>query len=147
MVVVGKASGHHGPDLQHGRYGHILPQAPHWGPTRQHYNIGWPQGRAAWSYAGCTQGLQLGHARHGHDGTTSLAAQRLVLHDDFCEISNALSTVRLKSSQEQARMAGLHAGAREPCQTLGECVAWTTTGGHKRAQKSRTRTLVVLALF
>ena len=61
------------------------------------------------------QGLHLGHARHGHDGTTSLAAQRLVLHDEKCEISNALETVRLKSSQEQARMAGLHAGAREPC--------------------------------
>ena len=61
------------------------------------------------------QGLHLGHVRHGHDGTTSLAAQRLVLHDEKCEISNALATVRLKSSQEQARMAGLHAGAREPC--------------------------------
>ena len=33
------------------------------------------------------QGLQLGHARHGHDGTTMLAAQRLVLHDEKCEIS------------------------------------------------------------
>ena len=61
------------------------------------------------------QGLQLGHVRHGHDGSTSLAAQRLVLHDEKCEISNALSTLGLKSSQEQARMAGLHAGAREPC--------------------------------
>ena len=36
------------------------------------------------------QGLHLGHVRHGHDGTTSLAAQRLVLHDEKCEISNAL---------------------------------------------------------
>ena len=61
------------------------------------------------------QGLHLGHARHGHDGTTMLAAQRLVLHDEKCEISNALGIVRLKSSQEQARMAGLHAGAPEPC--------------------------------
>ena len=61
------------------------------------------------------QGLHLGHVRHGHDGTTSLAAQRLVLHDEKCEISNALETVGLKSSQEQARMAGLHAGAPEPC--------------------------------
>ena len=32
------------------------------------------------------QGLHLGHVRHGRDGSTSLAAQRLVLHDDFCEI-------------------------------------------------------------
>ena len=61
------------------------------------------------------QGLHLGHVRHGHDGTTSLAAQRLVLHDEKCEISNALATLGLKSSQEQARMAGLHAGAPEPC--------------------------------
>ena len=48
------------------------------------------------------QGLHLGRARHGHDGTTRLAAKRLVLHDDFCEISNALETVRLKSSQEHS---------------------------------------------
>ena len=62
------------------------------------------------------QGLHLGHARHAHDGTTRLlAAQRLLLHDDFCEIRDILETVRLKSSQEQARMAGLHAGAPEPC--------------------------------
>ena len=27
------------------------------------------------------QGLHLGHARHGHDGTPSLASQRLVLRD------------------------------------------------------------------
>ena len=54
MVVVGKASGHHGPDLQHGSYGHILPQAPHWGPTRQHYNTGWPQGGVACPPVGCT---------------------------------------------------------------------------------------------
>ena len=61
------------------------------------------------------QCLHLGHARHGHDGPTMLAAQRLLLHDEKCEISTILETVRLKSSQEQARMAGLHAGAPEPC--------------------------------
>ena len=62
-------------------------------------------------------GLHLGHARRGHGGTTRLVAQREVLHDEFCEISPILETVRLKSSQEQARMAGLHAGEREPRQT------------------------------
>ena len=77
-----------------------------------------PRGLRAGQHAllqAAPQGLHLGHARHGHDGTTSLAAQRLVLHDDFCEISKILATAGLKSSQEQARMAGLHAGAREPC--------------------------------
>ena len=33
------------------------------------------------------QGLHLGHARHGHDGTTSLASQRLVLRDEKCPLS------------------------------------------------------------
>ena len=47
-----------------------------------------------------------------------MVAQRAVPHDEFCEISKILTILRLKSSQEQARMAGLHAGAREPCQTL-----------------------------
>ena len=39
------------------------------------------------------QGLHLGHARHGHDGTPSLAAQRLLLREEKCEIRDFLTTL------------------------------------------------------
>ena len=34
-----------------------------------------------------------GHVRHGHDAPPSLASQRLVPHDDFCEIRAFLATL------------------------------------------------------
>ena len=87
MVVVGEASGYHGPDLQHGSCGHTPPQAPQWDPLGHHYNTGGPLRVGQHALLQATpQGLHLGHARHAHDSTTSLAAQRQVLHDDFCEI-------------------------------------------------------------
>ena len=52
-VVLLEAVWHYGQDLQHGSYGNIIPQAPQWDSTMHHYNVGWPQGGAAYPYASC----------------------------------------------------------------------------------------------
>ena len=41
------------------------------------------------------QGLHLGHARHGHDGTPSLASQRLVLRDQDRLLRDILVTLHI----------------------------------------------------
>ena len=53
--------------------------------------------RVAWHalLQAAPQGLHLGHARHGHDGTPSLASQRLVLRDQDRLLREILTTLHI----------------------------------------------------